>query len=149
MARDNALGLTQDYQSEISRFEKETSRAREKLSRSKIAKLRANERLGQLKARATEQHSPSLLSSVRGSYPQVDSRAEEAEIKESLQMAVQSIGEDQTTLLTCLRRQEQVTAAAAMGFEECEVRLRESVADALRALLEIELEAAAKRLEDF
>jgi hypothetical protein len=40
-----------------------------------------------------------------------------------------------------------VAQAAALGFEACDNRLREAISDALKSSVNIELEAAYKRVE--
>ena len=78
----------------------------------------------------------------------MESRAEAAEAAEALEAAIGQVSDDCEALLSCLRKQDKVTQAVALGFEACDLRIRDAVADALRVFVDVEIEATSRRLED-
>mmetsp|Transcript_20644 Transcript_20644/g.24438 ORF Transcript_20644/g.24438 Transcript_20644/m.24438 type:complete len:669 (-) Transcript_20644:123-2129(-) len=149
-SRENAVGCGVDYEAEIHKVERDTQKAREKLQKSKSAQQRAVERLASIHAKSYEPPPTSLLSAVRSSrqLSDADQASEILEANEQLEAAINRMQEDCEQLLICVRKQDQVIAAAALGFEGCDIRCREALSTSLKVFVDIEIEAASKRLQD-
>jgi len=166
MARENAVGCGVDYEAELHRAEREVAKARDKLTRSKAAELRAAERLMTARTRASSDtpgsagllpgapaggYAGGLLSAVRSrqaSNQIEDARVEETDAEEALEQAIKQVADDCRAVLVAVRRQDRVAAGVAVAFEACDRRIRDATAASLKVLVDIEVEAAAKRQED-
>jgi hypothetical protein len=66
----------------------------------------------------------------------------------ALDNALGQTKEDCEALLVHVQKQDQVRGGVALAFQACDGRSRDAIADGVRAFLDIEIEATAKRLED-